>query len=253
MDRFRTTDGIELAYDEVGAPDGPPVVLLHGFAASTKANWEQPGVTVALAEAGYRALGLDARGHGRSDKPHDPSSYPKLSMVRDVSALFDHLQLESAAVVGYSMGSLTTAVLLPLEPRARLGVLGGVGHRMLRGRRAAETDAIAAALEADDAAAAGDPTSRAFRAFAEGTGADRLALAATQRAGLHGDPIDVSTISVPVLVITGEADTLVGDPHRLAQEIPGGRAAVVTGDHLGAVNDPAFAAGIVAFLDEHTA
>ena len=137
------------------------MVLLHGFAASTRANWEQPGVTAALAEAGYRAFGLDARGHGGSDKPHEPAAYPNLSMVRDVSALLDHLELESAAVVGYSMGSLTTAVLLPLKPRARIGVLGGVGHRMHRGRAATETDAIATAFEADRAAAVGDPTRRA--------------------------------------------------------------------------------------------
>jgi len=253
MERFRTHDGIELAYDEVGAPDGPPVLLLHGFAASTKANWEQPGITTVLAEAGYRTFGLDARGHGRSDKPHEPAAYPKLSMVQDASALLDHLDLASVAVVGYSMGSLTTAVLLPLEPRARLGVLGGVGHRMLRGRATADTDAIAAALEAEDPAAVGDPTARGFRAFAEATGADRLALAATQRAALHGDPIDVSGIRVPVLVVTGEADTLVGDPHRLAEAIPGARATVVSGDHLSAVNDPAFAAAVVSFLDEHPA
>lgn len=252
MERFRTHDGIELAYDDMGDPDGPPVVLLHGFAADTKANWEGPGISLALAEGGYRVLGLDARGHGKSDTPHDPAAYGKDSMVRDVSAFIDHLSLEAPAVAGYSMGSVTTARLLTMEPRVRLGILGGVGHRMLRGRAGNETDALADALESDDPSTITDPTARGFRLFADSTGADRLALAATQRAAIHGDPIDVSGIRVPVLVVTGDGDTLVGDPVRLAEAIPGGRAVVVSGDHLSAVGDPALAAAMVSFLDEHT-
>lgn len=251
MERFRTHDGIELAYDEMGDPDGPPVVLLHGFAADTKANWERPGISLALAEGGYRVLGLDARGHGKSDKPHDPAAYGKDSMVRDASAFIDHLSLEAPAVAGYSMGSLTTARLLSVEPRVRLGILGGVGHRMLRGRAGNETDALADALETDDPATITDPTARAFRLFADSTGADRLALAATQRAAIHGDPIDVSGVRQPVLVVTGNGDTLVGSPQRLADAIPGARAVVVSGDHLSAVGDPALAAAMVSFLDEH--
>jgi pimeloyl-ACP methyl ester carboxylesterase len=253
MERFHTHDGIELAYDEVGAPDGPPVVLLHGFAASTRANWDQPGIRTILAEGGYRTFGLDARGHGKSDKPHDPTQYPRDSMVRDASALIDHLGLDHTMVAGYSMGSLTTARLLTVEPRVTAAVLGGVGHRMLRGRPKGQTDAIAAALEADDPSTVSDPTARAFRVFAESTGADRLALAATQRAGLHRDPIDLSGVQVPVLVITGDGDTLVGDPHRLAATIPGATATVVSGDHLAAVGDPALAAAMVSFFDQHAA
>ena len=221
MQRFRTHDGIELAYDETGDPDGPPVILLHGFAADTAANWESPGITTALAEGGYRVLGFDARGHGRSDKPHDPAAYGKDSMVRDVSAFIDHLSLDAPAVAGYSMGSLTTARLLTLDARVRLGILGGVGHRMLRGRPDLDTAALADTLEADDPSTVTDATARAFRLFADSTGADRLALAATQRAAIHGDPIDVGSITAPVLVVTGDADTLVGDPVALAEAIPG--------------------------------
>ena len=150
------------------------------------------------------------------------------------------------------MGSITTARVLAVEPRARLGILGGVGHRMLRGRPEQDTAALAAALEADDPSSVADPTARGFRLFADSTGADRLALAATQRAAIHSDPLDVSSITVPVLVVTGDADALVGDPARLAEAIPDGRAVVVSGDHLGAVNDPALAQAMVAFLDEHT-
>ncbi len=66
MERFRTHDRIEVACDEVGAPDGPPLVLLHGFASSTQANWDATGVRTVLAEGGHRTFGVDARGHAQS-------------------------------------------------------------------------------------------------------------------------------------------------------------------------------------------
>ena len=61
---------------------------------------------------------------------------------------------------------------------------------------------------------------------------------------------DFSEISVPTMVITGDADTLVGQPDILAAKIPGGRFTVISGDHLSAVSDPRFASSIVAFFDE---
>ena len=87
------------------------------------------------------------------------------------------------------------------------------------------------------------------RAFADSTGADRLALAAIQRAGLPPAP-DLTQVRVPVLVIVGRQDVLVGNPSKLAAAIPGARAVVVSGDHLSAVYDPRFTAEVIAFLDE---
>jgi pimeloyl-ACP methyl ester carboxylesterase len=109
--------------------------------------------------------------------------------------------------------------------------------------------AIAAALEAEDPSTISGAVPRAFRAFADSTGADRFALAAIQRAGLAPAP-DLSSVGVPVLVIAGDRDDLVGDPAVLAAAIPGARHVTVSGDHLSAVYDPRFAAEVVAFLDE---
>ena len=83
------------------------------------------------ARRAVRVITLDARGHGRSGKPHDPSAYDGLAMVHDVQRLLDHLSLDSIDMIGYSMGSLVTASLLVNEPRVRSGVLGGVGARLL--------------------------------------------------------------------------------------------------------------------------
>ena len=128
MKTFRSFDGLEIAYLDAG--HGPAVILSHGFAADHRINWVVPGVVDALVEAGRRVVAPDARGHGRSAKPHDPEAYAGDAMGRDIQALWDHLGLTQVDVVGYSMGSLVSARLVPLEPRAQSLILGGVGGRM---------------------------------------------------------------------------------------------------------------------------
>jgi pimeloyl-ACP methyl ester carboxylesterase len=248
MATFPAPDGLELTYDVEG--EGPAVLLHHGFAADVDANWVRPGIVAALVATGRRVVAIDARGHGRSAKPHEPDAYRGPVMARDVSALLDHLGIEEVDVVGYSMGGLVTSLLLADEPRLRSAVLGGVGARLiLRTGPPMPAAEIAAALEAEDPSTITSPVPRAFRAFADSTGADRFALAAIQRAGLPPAP-DLSEVRVPVLVIAGDRDDLVGNPSVLAAAIPGARSVVVSGDHLSAVYDPRFAAEVVAFLEE---
>jgi pimeloyl-ACP methyl ester carboxylesterase len=245
VETFRSFDGLEIAYLDAG--QGPAVILSHGFAADHRINWVVPGVVDALVAAGRRVLAPDARGHGRSAKPHDPEAYAGDAMGRDIQALLDLLGVTQVDVVGYSMGSLVSAHLVPLEPRAHSLILGGVGGRMGRSRRPANRLAIARALEADDSSAGDDPGARAFRHFAERTGADRLALAAIQRAPA-AEPAALGDIAVPTLVVTGDADALVGSPAALARRIPGASYRVLRGNHLTAVSDPAFASSIADFI-----
>jgi len=253
MDRFASFDGTEIAYLCVG--DGPDVLLLHGFAADHQINWVAPGVVDALVRAGRRVIALDARGHGKSDKPHDPTAYEDDAMVRDARALLDSLGVEHVDVVGYSMGSLVSTRLVPDERRARSCVLGGIGGRA-RGSRGFSDERralLAAALETDDVGGISDPSARAFRAFADSTGADRLALAAIQRAATPITKTRLEAITVPTMVIAGDRDDLAGSPQALADRIPGAIARVITGTHLGAVADPAFPAAIVQFVTSRTA
>src|SRR5204862_320240 len=74
---------------------------------------------------------MDCRGHGKSDKPHEPGKYG-VEMVEDVVRLMDHLRIKRAHIVGYSMGSMITAKLLVTHPErlitATLG--GGTGVQM---------------------------------------------------------------------------------------------------------------------------
>jgi pimeloyl-ACP methyl ester carboxylesterase len=246
VERFSSFDGVELAYLEAGA--GPTVLLLHGFAADHVANWVQPGVFDALVEAGRHVVAFDARGHGASDKPHDPAAYANDAMARDVPAFLDHLGVDALDVVGYSMGAMTASRVVPKEPRARSLVLGGVGGRLVDGRLAVSRAAIADALVAGDARSVENVGARAFRRFADRTGADREALAAIQRAPrVEGRP-PLAEITVPTLVLVGDGDTIASHPERLADAIPNATARVVQGDHLNAVYDPAFTTAIVEFL-----
>jgi pimeloyl-ACP methyl ester carboxylesterase len=248
MEHFRSFDDTSIAYIDEG--DGPCVLLLHGFAADHKANWVAPGVVEALLHAGHRVIAADARGHGASAKPTEPAKYADDAMVHDARALLDHLAIGEVDVVGYSMGSLVAARLVPVEPRSRSLVLGGFGQGVAGERRRANRAVIADALLTDDPSHIDDPIARAFRQFADSTRADRRALAAIQRAPLPKEPTRLDAITVPTLVLAGDRDVLVGSPQGIANRISGATARIVAGDHLTAVNDPAFRAAIVEFLAE---
>ena len=245
----RSFDGARIAYTVQGS--GPAVLLLHGFAADHGLNWARPGVIDALAGAGRRVIATDARGHGASDKPHEPGRYAGNTMVRDAQAVLDHLGVERVDVVGYSMGSMVAARLVPEEPRTRALVLGGVGATVMPPRSGGRApEAIAAALLADDPASIESVAGRAFREFADSTGADRRALAALSRSDALRYSVRFDAITVPTLIVAGADDTLIRSPSELAERLPSARSVTVAGDHLGAPYDPAFSRALVEFLEE---
>jgi pimeloyl-ACP methyl ester carboxylesterase len=247
MPEFRSFDGVRLHYDVEG--EGEPVVLLHGFVADTNLNWRQPGIIPALTAAGLMSIGLDARGHGQSEKCYDPSAYENEAMVADVAALFDHLHLGRADVAGYSMGAATALRFAMRDGRVRRLVLGGTDGNLsdteeeiiARGRRMAE------GLEAEDPEDIADPVVGRGRRRAVAPGAARRALAASRRGRQRTPPSrdQLRQIQVPALVVCGDADV---SPYELASALAAGQARVVPGDHMSAVLEPALATAIVEFL-----
>jgi pimeloyl-ACP methyl ester carboxylesterase len=248
---FSGFDGTELYYEEEGA--GPTVVLLHGLSADTQQNWKAPGIWSALVEAGHRVVGFDARGHGRSGKPHDPSAYANDAMVKDVSACFDQLELAEAHLAGYSMGASTALQFATNNGRVRRLVLGGIGGDPQQwggaadSRRAAMRKQWLAGLEADDPDALDDPVARRARRVFEARGNDLEAISALLRADRrHLSPEMASeAVACPTLVVCGDRDA---SPLALAAALPKGEALVIEGDHESAVRNPELAAAIVRFF-----
>lgn len=249
--RFAADDGVGIAYRTWGGAQGTWVVLHHGFMSSAEINWERTRVVGALTESGFRVAALDARGHGRSGKPLQPSAYSLSRMADDLVGLVDHLELDAFDLVGYSMGALVSAVVATRDRRVRRLVLGGIG------RAAADPDSddaidlieIAEALEADDPDAIRSPGAASFRAFADSVGADLAPLAAAAR-GHAGDTVPFEEIPVPTLVIAGADDPLARHPAALVARIPDAVLEIVPGDHLRSVGHPDFRSALTTFLEE---
>jgi pimeloyl-ACP methyl ester carboxylesterase len=245
VQRFDSFDGTKLAYEVMG--DGPPVLLLHGIVVDSYINFIRPGVAGALETAGFQAVMYDQRGHGESDKPHDPAAYGGGAMEKDVAAFLDHLGVERCAFVGYSMGAMIGMHVIPGEPRVVAAVLGGVGANTLRRHETGGASPIAEAMLAPDKGSI-NPAVRSFRDFADLVGSDKEAIAAAASASGFRDELDPSRIAVPTLVLCGDNDPLAGDPAGLAEKIPGATSKIVGGSHLNVVNNPQFQVAVVDFL-----
>jgi pimeloyl-ACP methyl ester carboxylesterase len=250
MATYASFDGTKLYYEEQGT--GAPVVLLHGLSVDISGNWKTPGIWSALVDAGHRVIGFDARGHGRSEKPHQPSAYDDDAMVRDVGALLDELRLQETDLVGYSMGASTALQFAARDDRLRRLVLGGIGgdpkgwgtpdgDRALMGKR------WLAGLEAKDPDTIGDPVARRARNVFEARGNDLEAIAALLRSNRRHLSSEMASpaIMVPTLVVCGDRDA---SPTELAATLPNAEALVLEGDHESVVRNPELAQAIVRFL-----
>lgn len=249
MPRF-SHSGFEFDYLDEG--DGDPVILIHGFASNKQVNWLSPGWVTTLAEAGYRVLAFDNRGHGGSSKSHEVEDYHPDLMAGDAIALLDHAGIGRAHVMGYSMGA-RIAAFVALQAPERVGALvfGGLGRGMIDG--VGDWDPIARALLADDPATITDPQGQAFRKFADQTRSDRKALAAciaNSRKLLSVD--DARRITAPALVAVGTRDDIAGDPAGLADALANGTSFAIDGrDHMLAVGDKTFKKRVIEFLAEN--
>jgi pimeloyl-ACP methyl ester carboxylesterase len=252
--QFFSSNGVRIGYVDLaptGEDRGEPILLIHGFASNHAVNWSNTLWTKTLTHDGRRVIALDNRGHGQSEKLYEPAQYTTSIMARDAVNLLDHLGIERADVMGYSMGARITAFMaLEHAARVRRAILGGLGDRLVRS--AALPSNIAEAMEAPSLDDLTDPMQRMFRAFAEATQSDLRALAACIRGNRQSlTPKGVAAIACPTLVVVGTKDDVSGDGPALAKLFPAGRSLEIPGrDHNLAVGDKVYKQGVLAFLSE---
>ena len=248
MPSFHNGD-VEIAYLDEG--EGDPILLVHGFASSKNVNWVYPTWVSELKKNGRRVIAFDNRGHGDSSKLYDAEEYHIGTMAGDVSALMDHLDLERADIMGYSLGGRMTAFLGYSQPqRLRSAILGGIGMGLIEGGGPGEN--VATALEAPSLDDVTDPVGRTFRAFADQTRSDRRALAACLRGSRRlMTREEAAAIAVPVLIAVGTADEIAGSAASLGKIIPGSQVLDIPNrDHMRAVGDKVYKSGVLDFLSQ---
>src|ERR1700680_690247 len=176
------SDGIRLHYELHGSETGTAVVLVHGFASDYSLNWVGTRWQETLTAAGYRVVGLDCRGHGSSEKPHDPAAYASELMAADVRRLLDHLDIPVAHFVGYSMGArIGVQSMQDFSDRLGRVVLGGIGW----GGAFHEAPEIARMLRGEPSSS---PVAKTFYEFASSRPSNDLEALAACILGPQPDP-----------------------------------------------------------------
>lgn len=235
-------DGTRIHYQQFGRQDGPPLLLIQGLGADS-GSWLLQRFPFG---ADYRCIAPDNRGAGRSDAP--PGPYDLEQMAADVIAVLDHEGIDSAHVVGVSMGGILAQILAVRNPeRVRSLVLSCTAchHHPWRiellesWAELARTKGMRAFLGENMRWIVGSRSMRrfwpamrlfgpvAFDISAEAFVAQIEAILGTDDELRH----ELVNISVPTLVIVGSQDVLTpfGDSEELAATIPGARLAVVRG------------------------
>lgn len=249
--KFFEHDGFRLSYREVGV--GEPILLIHGFASSSKVNWIAPSWFSTFLENGYRVIAIDNRGHGNSDKSYNQEDYTPEKMAFDAAALLDHLKIEKAHVMGYSMGARISAFMaLKFENKISSLIFGGLGIGMITG--AGHWEPIQKALLANSVdEIQNNERGLMFRNFADRTKSDRLALAAcviTSKKELTEEKI--AKIKLPTLVVVGEDDDISGSAVELADLMQNAESFTIPNrNHMLAVGDKDFKKVVLNFLKKH--
>jgi pimeloyl-ACP methyl ester carboxylesterase len=263
IDSFFDSARVRIRYVERG--NGEPVVLVHSYTGDLEAQWARTGVLTALA-ACYHVIAFDARGHGKSDKPHDPAAYGA-EMAWDIVRLLDHLRIDRAHIIGYSMGAHIVAQLLTLAPQRFItAILGGASGR----RNWTADDERRAEEEASEMEEglltkqltrlrpAGEPQPDAAQLKARSAevlaGKDRYALAAIRRSTVFQvvTAKQMAEAHVPVLGIVGSADPYRASFDALREHMPQLTLVVLDGaTHLSASTHPDFIPAILHFLQTH--
>jgi pimeloyl-ACP methyl ester carboxylesterase len=250
-DKYFTSNGVKIRYTDQGS--GEPVIMVHGYSVNQEHEWVVTGVLPALVR-NYRVIAIDTRGHGKSDKPHDPKAYGA-EMGMDVIRLMDYLNIKQANIVGYSLGAFIAAKLVSEHPERFLTatVGGGAGRR----NTAPPQTAGAAAARPTNTTPGFQPDYMQSGFLTQDHASrnnDPIALAMVLRgmADLSWDEVRMKQLRVPVLAVVGSNDNGLNGAKDLKNTLPSVKLVVIDGathaGDTGALYRPEFIGAIRDFV-----
>jgi pimeloyl-ACP methyl ester carboxylesterase len=246
---FPGRDGARLAYQETG--EGRPLILIHGHQ-ERGSIWFDLGLAWQLAERGHRVIMPDLRAHGDSARSHDAAAYPRDVLTDDGLALVDHLGLTDYDLVGHSLGARTVARMLIRGATPRRAVISGQGLDGIQ--HGADPDRVNWHRNFFSAFGTGvfEPGSdeQQTEDWLRSMNGDPKALLLALDAWVNTTPEELSTVTVPVLVLTGVEETGNKSAKALADAFQHGRCTDVPGNHFTAKMSPEFEEALVTFLKE---
>lgn len=247
-----SNEGISLAYEVHGA--GQPVVMLHGAAVTFTGNFDACGWIDPLTTRGLQVIGLDFRGHGASDKPADATLHGTTALTSDVIALLDHLDIDQACLVGFSIGTTIGLHALHTHPkRFRAAALVATGEGII-GSGAYQFPAILPplvdVLRLPETPSDASPGHVIYSMMAEQVAGDRAGVAAALAGEYPPCSVDeAASVDIPVLVVSGDEDVVLGQGRRLAETLPRSRYLEIAGaNHFSLAVDESVQQAVAEFL-----
>ena len=244
-------DGVRIFYEAEGA--GPPVLLSHGYSATSR-MWDEQAAHL---KDRYRVIRWDFRGHGESDYPEDQGAYSEAATVADMAAVLDACDVDRAVVGGLSLGGYMS-LAFNLKHAARVQALmlfdTGPGFKKDAARDAWNESAMERAdkLETDGLAALSSSREVLSSRHRDATGLARAARGMLTQwdAGVINS---LPAVAAPALVLVGADDTpFLGATEYMAAKIPQSTHVVIPdAGHAANLDQPAaFNRAVDAFLGE---
>ncbi|GAB3525957.1 alpha/beta fold hydrolase [Arthrobacter monumenti] len=248
---------------EGSGPDGParPVLLLHGFASSSKLNWYDAGWLTALSGAGRRVITVDLPGHGRSGSPDELDAYAPSRMRADIlQVLYDsHVRpfeegnaASGVDLIGYSLGSRLAWEFGATQPE--------LVHRMVLGGPStqdplADFDLAGAQKYLADGTPMADEQSYSLLKMAQMVPSNNIFSLLSMVEAIKSEPFTPSEAvpHMPILLVAGEKDELAATMHDLAGLSPKAETLVLPArSHTNAVTSRGFKNAAIDFLSRQS-
>jgi len=218
---YAVNQGVRIHYQVEG--DGQPLVLQHGFTDSLE-TWYDLGYVEALKQD-YRLILIDARGHGASDKPHEPDAYDRQRNVEDIAAVLDDLNIPQAHYFGYSMGGRIAFAIARYAPeRVHSLIIGGGSPypQSRRGRRIGSDRMLEALKQGAEAIPSvwGVPVPPTVRARLVKNDVEALIAVRTKSLQSASFAEILPTMTMPCLLFAGEKDPAYAENKECIRSMP---------------------------------